>query len=160
MLQTSALSRRRLLTRLGAVAAAAFAWRTRPAAQAGIPLVVYKDPRCECCQKWVDHMTANGFAATVTDTADINAVKRVQHVAEPLWSCHTALVGGYVIEGHVPATDVQKLLAQKPKGTLGLTIPGMPASAPGMDGQPFRSFTVLAFDIEGRTTTFARHDRA
>ncbi len=105
-------------------------------------------------------MNANGFVATVKDMADVNTVKRAHDVAQPLWSCHTALVGGYVIEGHVPASDVKKLLAQKPQGIIGLTIPGMPASAPGMDMKPFKPYTVLSFNKTGQTTVFAKHDKA
>lgn len=155
------ISRRRLLTQFAAAAAAAAGWRRAARAQAAkIPIVVYKDPNCGCCHLWIGHMNANGFAATVKDMADVNSVKHAHDVAQPLWSCHTALVGSYVIEGHVPAADVKKLLAQKPKGIIGLTIPGMPASAPGMDMKPFKPYTVLAFDKTGQTTVFAKHDKS
>jgi hypothetical protein len=156
---TSAISRRRLLTRLAAVGGAALAWSARGLAQNAIPIVVYKDPNCGCCHKWVEHMNASGFAATVKDTSDVNSIKRARQVSPSLWSCHTALVGDYVIEGHVPASDVKRLLAQRPEGIIGLTIPGMPASAPGMDLKPFQPFTVLGFDARGRTSVFAKHDK-
>ena len=104
-------------------------------------------------------MKANAFTPSVTNTPDPNVIKRARGIPEPLWSCHTAIVGAYVIEGHVPAPDVKKLLALQPKGIVGLTIPGMPASAPGMDMKPFQPFTVLTFDAQGRTTVFAAHTK-
>ena len=156
---TARISRRRLLSGM-AGAAAVLAWRAWPLAQAKPSLVVYKDPACGCCQQWTTYMGANGFAVTAKDTTDVDAIRRAQHVPAPLSSCHTAIVGGYVIEGHVPAADVKRLLAERPKGVIGLTIPGMPSSAPGMDLKPFTPYTVLAFDVKGLTTIFTRHDRA
>jgi hypothetical protein len=146
-----------LLTQLSAVAAAVLTWPSQAQAQARIPLIVYKDPNCGCCQAWIAHMIANGFTPAVTSTREMDAVKHARRVPEALASCHTALVGGYVVEGHVPAADVKKLLAQKPQGIIGLTIPGMPQSAPGMDTKPFQPFTVLTFDARGQTTVFATH---
>ena len=154
---TQALSRRQVLTRLSAAVAAVLAWRTQARAQAAIPLIVYKDPNCGCCEAWIAHMNANGFTPAVTNTRDLDVVRRAHRVPESLASCHTALVGAYVIEGHVPATDVKKLLAQKPQGIVGLTIPGMPQSAPGMDMKPFQPFTVLTFNTKSQTTVFAAH---
>ena len=142
------------------MAASAVAWRANARAQASVPIVVYKDPSCGCCEAWITHMKANGFTASVTNTTDANAIKRKRGIAESLWSCHTAIAGAYVIEGHVPAADVKKLLARRPPGVVGVTIPGMPASAPGMDMKPFQPFTVLAFDVKGRTTVFAEHTKA
>src|SRR4051794_25861580 len=157
---SQALSRRALLTHLAAFAGAAAALRVRVEAQAKTPITVYKDPNCGCCHQWVEHVQANGFAATVKDTPDVNAVKRAHHVPDALWSCHTALVGAYVIEGHVPASDIRKLLTDRPAKIAGLSIPGMPASAPGMDMKPFQPYTVLAFDARGKTSTFAAHKTA
>jgi hypothetical protein len=156
---SQAISRRALLTHLAAFAGAAAAFRVRIEAQAKTPIAVYKDPNCGCCHQWVAHMQANGFAPVVKDVADVNPIKRQHNVPQPLWSCHTALVGSYVIEGHVPAADVRKLLAQKPANVIGLSIPGMPASAPGMYLKPFHPYTVLAFDAKGKTSTYAPHDR-
>ena len=160
------LSRRNVLERLCTVASAALAVNASVDArsvnldaQAKVPITVYKTPTCTCCHQWVEHMKASGFAATVKDMPDVNPIKRERSIAQALWSCHTAIVGNYVIEGHVPAVDVKKLLATAPKGILGLTIPGMPASAPGMDLKPFRPYTVLAFDAQGKTTVFAQHDK-
>ena len=122
-------------------------------------LLVYKDAACGCCTAWVDHMHSNGWRSMVTN-GNMAPIKTQFKVPAELQSCHTTLVGGYVVEGHVPAGDVAKLLAEKPKGIIGLTIPGMPASAPGMDLTPFRPYTVLTFDASGRTAVFAQHDRA
>jgi hypothetical protein len=132
--------------------------QTKQATQAKILIRVYKDPTCGCCTKWVEHMNANGFAATVID-GDMRPIKKQYNVPSRLESCHTTVVGGYVIEGHVPAEDVKKLLAAKPKGILGLTIPGMPPSAPGMDTTPFQPYEVLSFDNDGKTAVYARHTR-
>jgi hypothetical protein len=156
---TQDISRRELLTQMSAIAAAVLGWRAPAQAQAGIPLAVYKDPSCGCCEAWIAHMKGNGFTPAVTSTREMAAVKRARRVPEALASCHTALVGAYVIEGHVPAADVKQLLAQKPHDIIGLTIPGMPQSAPGMDMKPFQPFTVLAFDARGQTTVFATHRR-
>src|SRR5262245_27412478 len=151
-----AVSRRTLLAGLVGISTL---MPRRAAAQAKTPLVVYKDASCGCCRNWVKHMEASGFAATVHDTLDMASVKARNKVPTSVESCHTALVGNYVIEGHVPAADVKRLLTSKPAGIVGLTIPGMPASAPGMDVQPFQPYTVLTFDATGKTTTFARHDK-
>lgn len=156
---SKAISRRKALAGLAAVVTSGLVWSTRSGAQAKTSVLVYKDANCGCCHLWVEHMKANGFAVTVKDTTDLNGIKRARRIAEPLWSCHTSHIEGYIVEGHVPASDIRKLLAQKPKGIMGLTIPGMPASAPGMDLKPFQPYTVLTFDENGKTTVFAKHDR-
>lgn len=124
-------SRRQFLTSVAAAAASAAlpTWASVPAA---IPVEVWKDPNCGCCQDWVEHMQANGFSIKVHDTGN-SAVRAKLGLPVELGSCHTALVGGYVVEGHVPAADVHKLLKAKPKA-LGITVPGMPVGSPGMDG--------------------------
>lgn len=115
-----------------AAAATLPAWAASPARPA---LEVWKDPSCGCCQDWIEHMQKNGFAVTVHDSG--NAAVRAQlGLPTRLGSCHTALVGGYLVEGHVPAADVHKLLKDKPKA-LGLTVPGMPIGSPGMDGPAY-----------------------
>lgn len=151
------LSRRAALAALAGVTVSILGRPRLAQAQRGIPMVVYKDPNCGCCSKWVDHMNANGFTASVTDTKEMDAIKVRYKVADNLRSCHTTIVAGYVIEGHVPAGDVKKLLAIKPKGIIGLAAPGMPASAPGMDLEPFQAYSVRTFDAQGRTTVFANH---
>lgn len=127
-------SRRQFLATLAAAAAsaAAPAWASTPAP---IAVEVWKDPNCGCCQDWVDHMQANGFTVQVHNTGN-NAVRAKLGLPPELGSCHTALVGGYVIEGHVPAADVHKLLKAQPKA-LGITVPGMPIGSPGMDGEAY-----------------------
>jgi len=129
-------------------------------AQTRVPMEVFKDPNCGCCEKWIAHMTANGFAAAIRNTSDIAPVKKRYKVPTAVESCHTAIIGTYVIEGHVPAADVKRLLSTKPAGVIGLAIPGMPASAPGMDVTPFQPYTVLAFDATGKTSVFAQHTKA
>ena len=155
------VTRRAVLLTLPAAFAGAVAVlnaQTKPASSAKVPIRVYKDPTCGCCSKWVEHMTANGFVASVID-GDMRPIKKQYNVAQRLESCHTTIVGGYVIEGHVPAEDVKKLLAAKPKGIVGLTIPGMPASAPGMDMTPFQPYDVLTFDKDGKTAVYAKHTK-
>lgn len=151
-------SRRQACVQIIATVAAAVTSPRLLGAQTKPSLVVYKDPSCGCCQVWVEYMQSRGYKATVTHT-ETARIKAQFKVPLALQSCHTTLVGGYVVEGHVPASDVARLLAQKPKGILGLTIPGMPASAPGMDQRPFRPYTVLTFDAQGATTVFARHEK-
>ena len=150
------ISRRRFLVDAALAGVAGAVLPRLLQAQAKPSMIVYKDPSCGCCSKWVDHMKSNGFDVSVTNNGNMGQIKSRYHVGERLQSCHTAIVGGYVIEGHVPADDVKRLLATKPKVT-GLTIPGMPASAPGMDMTPYQSYTVLAFDASGSTSVFAKH---
>src|SRR5918992_543484 len=101
--------------------------------QAAAPAVsVYKTRTCGCCAKWVDHLKANGFAPTVTDVPSTAEYRKKYGVPEQLLSCHTAVVGGYTVEGHVPAADIHRMLKQKPKAK-GLAVPGMPLGSPGME---------------------------
>jgi hypothetical protein len=128
------------------------------AATAPIAITVYKDPSCGCCKKWVDHLHASGFAPTVQDRSDMNALKNSLGVPPVLRSCHTAVVGKYLIEGHVPAVDIKQLLSTAPHGVLGLAAPGMPSGSPGME-TPGRSdhYDVLAFSSDGNSRVFAAH---
>lgn len=121
------MQRRHLL----AAAASAFALPLAAAPQR-VQVEVWKSPTCGCCKDWVVHMEANGFAVRVHETGN-TAVRARLGIQEALGSCHTALVGGYALEGHVPAQDVRRLLADKPRA-LGLAVPGMPIGSPGMDG--------------------------
>lgn len=125
-------SRRAALLHLTTAVATLSAPRLWAAAPARIPVEVWKDANCGCCQDWIDHMEANGFSVQIHNGGN-NAVRAKLGLPVELGSCHTALVGGYVVEGHVPAADVHKLLKAKPKA-LGLTVPGMPIGSPGMDG--------------------------
>ena len=119
-------------------------------------LDVYKTPTCGCCSKWVEQMETNGFTAKVTNMTDVGPIKQKNKVPARLESCHTTLVGGYVIEGHVPAADIKRLLKERP-AIVGLAAPGMPAGSPGMDVPNSPSYDVLTFDKAGNTTVFATH---
>ena len=146
---------RRDLIRFGLGAATAALLPARLQATAGTPMMVYKDPSCGCCHKWVEIMRASGFDVSTRDTTDMASIKARYKVGSSLTSCHTALVGGYVVEGHVPAPVIRKLLATKPK-VLGLAVPGMPAGSPGMEGGTRQAYDVLTFDARGKTTVFSR----
>jgi hypothetical protein len=140
-------------------AGAALALAAIPAARAQHAAVfpdvtVYKSPSCGCCGGWVDHMRENGFRVEVRSMDDVSPAKARYGVPEALWSCHTALVGGYAIEGHVPAGDLKRLLRERPK-VKGLAVPGMVSGSPGMSG-PRQAFDVVAFDDRG-TRVFASH---
>jgi hypothetical protein len=121
-------------------------------------VVVYKSATCGCCSKWIDHLNANGFHATGENRDDMAAIKKRHGITSKLSSCHTALVDGYVIEGHVPADLIQRLLEEKPAGVVGLAAPGMPAGSPGMEtpGGTKDSYEILAIHRDGSTHVFAR----
>lgn len=152
------LDRRSLLFGLCGTVAGVLGLPRLASAQTKPTMIVYKDPSCGCCQEWVNHATVHGYRVTVIK-AEMAAIKVTHNVPASLASCHTALIGGYVVEGHVPASDIARLLKERPKGIIGLTIPGMPQSAPGMDITPFQPFTVLTFDAKGRTTVYRRHTK-
>jgi hypothetical protein len=118
-------------------------------------MVVYKDPGCGCCEKWVELMRTSGFVVAVRNTTDMQPIKRRYQVTPALASCHTAIAAGYVIEGHVPAELIHKLLEDKPK-VVGLTVPGMVTGSPGMEGPNPQPYQVLAFDAAGKTTVYAK----
>jgi hypothetical protein len=125
-------------------------------AAAPTPMTVYKTPTCGCCKEWVTHVKNNGFAPKVIDMDDLSKIKKDAGVPASLESCHTALVGAYVIEGHVPADLVQKLLTEKPK-ILGLAVGGMVVGSPGMEqGNRKMPYEVTAFTKEGKTSVYAR----
>jgi hypothetical protein len=152
------ISRRNFLLSIGAAAA------TRPLAAlddvaAGSPLptvTIYKSATCGCCTKWVDHLSASGFKVSAFDTEDMNRIKRSFGVPPALESCHTAKVGAYVLEGHIPADLVKKLLASKSSSIRGLAVPGMPQGSPGMETGQKDAYDVIAWDRTGATSVFAR----
>ena len=127
-----------------------------PAPKAALPpMTVYKDPNCGCCTEWVSHVRKAGFVVTVRDTADMSAVKASFGVPAALESCHTARVGSYAIEGHVPADLIQRLLREQPVAR-GLAVPGMPMGSPGMEqGAQKDAYDVVLFDKAGKTRIFA-----
>lgn len=121
-------------------------------------MTVYRDPSCGCCEAWAEQARGQGFAVTLIDKADMPAIKRQHGVPEELASCHTALVAGYTIEGHVPFSDVRRLLTEKSTGVRGIAVAGMPRGSPGMETPDGTKdpFQVLAFDAQGRVSLFSK----
>jgi hypothetical protein len=119
-------------------------------------LVVYKSPTCGCCTNWVEHMRQAGFTVVVHDTDEVQSVKDESGVPTALRGCHTALVGKYVIEGHVPASDVRRLLREHP-AVAGLAVPGMPAGSPGMESATSERYEVMTFGGPGAQKVYASH---
>ena len=147
----------RTLARLsGLLAAAALTVSIAAAQTKPTPITVYKTPTCGCCAKWVEHLKASGFAPTVHDMPSVDEVKNKAGVPADLRTCHTAMVNGYVIEGHVPADVIRKLLKEHPD-VAGLAVPGMPMGSPGMDqGGATASYDVIAFKKDGTTGVYAK----
>jgi hypothetical protein len=119
-------------------------------------ITVYKDPGCLCCKNWIEHLIKHGYGVDAKDTPAMAEVKHTLGVPDALTSCHTAVVNGYLIEGHVPAADIARLLKQKPK-VAGLAVPGMPMGSPGMEGPSKQHYQVLSFDKNGKTKVFASY---
>jgi hypothetical protein len=130
-------------------------------AAAGLPTVeVFKNPSCGCCGAWADHLRAAGFGVKLTVVDDTAPVRRKYGIPEKLGSCHTGVVAGYALEGHVPAADVKKLLASRPVAA-GLAVPGMPAGSPGMEAGARRDpFDVLLVDKAGRASVYASYNKS
>lgn len=126
------------------------------AALAAGEIVMHKDPYCGCCSAWAEHMRSHGFAVKEVVTNDITSVKLAHGLSRELASCHTAVVDGYIIEGHVPAKDVKRLLAERPD-VAGLAVPGMPMGSPGMEGPVRQPYNVIAFIKDGKLKVFNRH---
>ncbi len=119
-------------------------------------ITVYKDPDCGCCKAWVEYLRKNGYRVVTHDTRDMDEIKTTVGIPKQLMSCHTAIIAGYIIEGHVPAADIARLLRTKPN-IRGLAVPGMPAGSPGMEGPPPVHYKVIAFTRSGKTSVFANH---
>lgn len=135
----------------------AFAAASSDAAQTLPAVTVYKDPNCGCCSLWVRHMEQAGFAVTAIETSNMPAQRAKLGVPQHVQSCHTSVVDGFVVEGHVPADDVKQLLKARPR-VKGIAVPGMPIGSPGMEqGSVRHAYSVLTFDETGRTTVFAQH---
>lgn len=133
------------------------AFTSAPAlAQATPPVEVFKSPSCGCCGKWIDHMRQAGFKVDVQETNDVPAARKKLGMPDRLGSCHTARIGNYVVEGHVPAADAQRLLKEKPKA-LGVAVPSMPPGAPGMDVPNSSPYETLLVQADGSTRVFAKH---
>lgn len=155
-------ARRRLLhtgVALAAIACLSRPGRAAPGKEQGTEVELWKDPNCGCCHDWMAHMQGQGFRFTVHDTGN-TAVRNRLGLPHKLGSCHTALVGGYVVEGHVPAPDVRRLLKERP-AALGLAVPGMPIGSPGMDGPAYGgrrdAYEVLLVARGGATSVYARY---
>jgi hypothetical protein len=119
-------------------------------------ITVYKDPNCGCCKNWIEYLVKHGYRVDAKDSPDMAAIKRTLGVPNALGACHTAVVNGYLIEGHVPAADIDRLLERRPR-VAGLSVPGMPMGSPGMEGPRSQPYQVYTFDKSGKTTVFARH---
>jgi hypothetical protein len=152
---------RRGFLRLGVFAVLGASGAQALIAQQPLPaMTIYKSASCGCCKLWVDHARAAGFTVREVNTENLSSVKREMGIPSRLASCHTVVVGSYVVEGHVPAADVKKLLRERPAGVRGLAVPGMPIGSPGMEQGPvsgYERYDVLAFTAAGATSVFAKH---
>ena len=154
---THGSSRRALMLGMAQMAAGLMLWRPATAAEALPKITVTRDPNCGCCGAWVTHVKAAGFPVEVIEIDDVAPLKTKLGVPDAVASCHTAQVGGYVVEGHVPAEAIKRLLAERPKA-IGLAVAGMPVGSPGMEvrGQAPDSYEVMIFSA-GRQNVFARY---
>lgn len=120
-------------------------------------VLVYKTPTCGCCNGWVEHLEASGFTVDARNVTDIMTVKRDGGVPVQMSSCHTAIVDGYVVEGHVPADQIKRMLAERPE-IAGIAVPGMPIGSPGMEGANAQPYQVLSFSHTGDPAVYAEID--
>ena len=154
--------RNTISTAMAIIVAAGFAYivsAQQKAPAAALPKVtVYKTSSCGCCRLWVDHMRKNGFDVQAMDVSsgDVRAVSKAAGLKDADTSCHTAKIGNYTVEGHVPADDIKRLLKEKP-AIAGLSAPGMPQGSPGMEQGTTEPYDVIAFTKDGRSTVFAKH---
>lgn len=158
MSASPSFTRRQLLAAVGSLAIAG-----NTLAQSGKVLVeVWKDPNCGCCKDWVTHLQSSGFAVKVNESGN-EAMRAKLGIPQKLGSCHTALVGGYAVEGHVPAADIRRLLKDRPQA-VGLTVPGMPVGAPGMDGPDYGTrrdpYDVLLVLKSGEPRVYSSYNKA
>ncbi len=151
------ITRRTFLGQLAGGAALAATASALPALAEPAPptITVYKTPTCGCCGKWLDHLRANGFKVVSHDVADTGVIRARYGVPEEMTSCHTALVGNYLVEGHVPADLIRRMLRERPK-IAGLAVPGMVVGSPGMEGGTPQPYDVVAFTREGKTKVYAK----
>lgn len=141
---------------LALLAAVPFAHSLRAKADPLPEVIVHRDPSCGCCGAWAEHLRRAGFPVRIVETGNLNAIKQRLRVPADLISCHTAEVQGYVVEGHVPATAILRVLKERPQTTIGLAVPGMPIGSPGMEGGAPEPYEVVLFGPQGRRT-FARY---
>ena len=122
-----------------------------------LPITVWKSPTCGCCQAWVDYLEDNGFRVTTHDVDDVTPIKQELGLTNPAsYSCHTALIDGYIVEGHVPASDIKRLLTERPE-IVGITAPGMPQMSPGMHSLEPKGYDVLQFNSHQQLSIFSRY---
>jgi hypothetical protein len=152
------LDRRSILLAAGATPLLVLSAGACAAPSNALTIKVYKDPTCGCCTAWVEHLKGAGFTATVETRDDMNDIKEQLGVPSDLASCHTGVINGYAIEGHVPAEDIKRLVASRATAK-GLAVPGMPINSPGMElpGEPNERYTVWLFQADGKRTAFAQH---
>lgn len=141
---------------LGAIATLILLAVSSPSQSSGPLVTVFKTPTCACCGKWVEHLRANGFTVKVQEVNDTADYERQNHVPRSMVSCHTALVNGYTIEGHVPASDIKRLLSERPKA-VGLAVPGMPVGSPWMEASRSEAYSVFLFDESGHAAIYERY---
>ncbi|MAC24361.1 DUF411 domain-containing protein [Marinobacter sp.] len=120
-------------------------------------ITIYKSPNCGCCQDWAEHLAANGFETRIVETDNLNEIKQEYDVPRDMASCHTALIGNLVIEGHVPANDIVAYLEDPQFNTIGLSVPGMPHGTPGMETGRKDDYQVIAFNANGKQGVFREH---
>ena len=121
-------------------------------------ITVYKSPTCGCCKDWVTYLEEEGFNVTAVDHDDVDSIKVKYGLPDPkLKSCHTAIVDGYLVEGHVPASDIERLLRTKPKNIKGVSAPGMPMMSPGMASRTPKDYAVLSFTKSGETAVYSQY---
>jgi hypothetical protein len=152
------LSRRSFVQAAAASAAGLIALPSlAKATAAATPITVYKDPNCGCCKEWVEHLKKEGFSPATHDLNDLSETKDTLGVPSALRSCHTAVIGRFVIEGHVPGDLIRKVVAEKPANVLGLAVPGMPVGSPGMEVSGRKdAYDVIAFTRDGKQTIYAK----
>ena len=117
---------------------------------------VYKSPWCGCCASWADRLEAEGYTLTIKNVEDLGMIKKLAGIPEELQACHTASIEGYIIEGHVPAKEIERLLTERPEAK-GLAVPGMPSGSPGMEGGAPEPYDVVLFSADGTTTVYAQY---
>ncbi len=150
------MDRMQALNRRHFVVASAALLLGRSAFAAGDVIDVYKSPSCGCCTQWIEHLRAHGFAVKTHEVTDVTATRARLGIPQALGSCHSASVGGFVIEGHVPAKDIQRLLRERPVAA-GLAVPGMARGSPGMEADVQDRYDVLLFQSDGRYTVYQRY---
>jgi hypothetical protein len=123
-------------------------------------MVVYSSPTCGCCSDWIGYVEEHGYTVKVESVQDIAVVKEEHNIPQSAWSCHTALVDGYIVEGHVPMEDIERLLSERPD-VAGIAVPGMPVGSPGMEvaGAEPQPFAVVTFDEAGTTEIYSTHNQ-